>query len=176
MTESLVVQNLGEYLEDPDIETIIFKDEQHFSSNIEETESSGPPIFVVYANEQDALEFEQTNNSITRKPRNPLFCKICNEAFKSAIMLDQHLFYQHGENECKICQKSFLDLKKFKIHSNKCAAMKTLMCSYCGEGFQYEKTLEEHVVRRHEQDKKIPCTICGKFFADGKDMKNHLFR
>lgn len=174
MNESLVDQTLEEYFEDPDFETIIVKDEGLASSSHERPETNKKK----QGNDRDVLEINKGNLSVAKKLKVVYPCEICHDIFRSTISLEQHLFYQHSETDCKNCQKSFSDLKKLRVHSNKCSAIKSLqlMCSYCGDGFQYEKTLEEHVVRRHEQEKKVPCGICGKFFADGKDMKNHLFR
>ena len=104
-----------DYDDEPSVfETIIVK--QSSTTRSKKPKIAYPKVIIDFDDKsQDEMDTFESNKS--SKKFFKYLCNQCNQSFKSTISLDQHLFYQHGETDCKNCQKSFSDLKKLRTHS-----------------------------------------------------------
>ena len=93
-------------------------------------------------------------------------CAECSKQFKKKYNLICHLRTHEDKNadECTICKKKFVNLKKYEqdVHSRK-----NLTCERCG------KKVRKINYNKHVANCKISCTICNKIFTSPRYLKQH---
>ena len=100
--------------------------------------------------------------------------KVCNICGKMVTNLDQHLNYNHSNDEikmskCQICGKNF---KKNSLWSHLKTHQETKCCPICGLNV---RKLREHIQSIHtpEEDKRFHCQDCGKGFHTDCSLQKH---
>ncbi|XP_055684311.1 gastrula zinc finger protein XlCGF58.1-like [Lutzomyia longipalpis] len=123
----------------------------------------------------------------TDKPYPPYFCPFCSKPFttkrnRKIHYLGAHKKYNEKTKSCHVCQRTFAGITKAYIKHmlNEHGLVveerqEETPCQYCKVRFPSEKSLEEHVKRRHIIDGKIrtKCKYCGDFFDDYNTLMEH---
>ena len=117
-----------------------------------------------------------------REPYKPYKCKHCEFASKEFEPLRKHILSSghRDDHECKICGKRFPILGRLhfhlkRIHLREADETEIIQCSYCGQTFDNQKSLECHLDVHHPgiQDNKHTCEKCGKNFMFESTYKRH---
>ena len=60
-------------------------------------------------------------------------------------------------------------------HIDKCLNIRNHKCEECGEAFVEERTLNDHLERKHSDERNYVCDFkgCGKAFKTKVDLSNH---
>ncbi|XP_013107926.1 zinc finger protein 62 [Stomoxys calcitrans] len=134
-----------------------------------------------------------------RKTPKPVHkCDICNEIFRSAIVLGAHRFKHTGifcdicgkpfkqvgtmvrhkirhtgikEFKCQECPKEFFTAKELKSHMY-CHIGMQIVCEICGKKCRDRGVLTAHM-RRHTGERPAKCEVCGKSFFSIYDLNVH---
>lgn len=113
-------------------------------------------------------------------------CKICNAKFTFATNLRKHL-HRHIKPKdervwkqlpiekriCDICFKVFKYRPSMLKHRKK-HEMSGKHCKFCDEIFDNAVKLYRHMEDKHEKEKNIVCTECGKKFFKEWNLKMHM--
>ncbi|XP_075159000.1 uncharacterized protein LOC142232168 [Haematobia irritans] len=113
-------------------------------------------------------------NKWDRKTPKPIHkCEICNEVFRSAIVLRSHQ-YKHTGIFCDICGKPFKHVGDMVRHKIRHSGIKEHKCKECPKEFFTAKELKGHMFCHNGMP--IVCEVCGKKCRDGGDLKAHMRR
>uniref|UniRef100_A0A1I8QBJ7 C2H2-type domain-containing protein n=1 Tax=Stomoxys calcitrans TaxID=35570 RepID=A0A1I8QBJ7_STOCA len=134
----------------------------------------------------------------SKTPKTVHKCDICNEVFRSEIILRAHKFKHTGifcdicgkpfrhvgtmvshkirhtgikEFKCKECPKEFFTLKELKAHMS-CHTGMQVVCEICGKKCRDRGVLTAHM-RRHTGERPAKCEVCGKSFFSIYDLNVH---
>ena len=105
-----------------------------------------------------------------------LICYTCENTFKNAGSLFEHVFFKHGphpEMACPECDEIFhvpraLHLHRKKVHGGK------LTCPDCGKQFMKERTHDYEAHLQSHTDQNIPCELCDKVFKNTVNLQQHI--
>lgn len=121
-------------------------------------------------------------SSTAQKNKSPRLypCNHCEMVFKRAWKLDEHIkSLKKGKSlMCKKCYTGFdnrADLVQHMEQSEKCKKKpmaKTALCTYCGESFVSNWTLEVHT-RRHLNIRPFECDKCDQKFYTRLQLRRH---
>nr|CAH7738245.1 unnamed protein product [Callosobruchus chinensis] len=92
-------------------------------------------------------------------------CRHCNAKFKGKQSLDDHIVKNHKEfiadvsskiHECKHCSYkttnvAYLNNTHMAKHLRVGCNVKRLLCKYCNASFRVKKTLDDHILKNHEE-------------------------
>lgn len=119
-------------------------------------------------------------------------CNICSKVFTQVCSLNAHKRTVHDEGakyKCNICGRNCLNYKKLEEHKLVHTKDKQHPCTYCDKYFKYERSLVQHLERKHnsranmqkilgdaaELDlSEFTCHICSKVFNNRFSYKGHL--
>ncbi|CAG9802959.1 unnamed protein product [Chironomus riparius] len=111
--------------------------------------------------------------SYHKKERNTQ-CTICKRKFYHRD-LKKHMQHVHGEKKisCEVCGKLYTCIENLKLHLKYHSDPK-YACEYenCDKKF-HQKTLWEHHMLKHKNERSISCTECNNTFYTLRDLKRH---
>ena len=83
---------------------------------------------------------------------------------------------QEKKMKCKLCSKTFSELKKLVLHQRMHvpSSVKLLSCNHCEKIFNGAYNLKAHMVV-HSGEKPYSCDMCGKSFAFNSCLRRHRF-
>lgn len=171
------------------------KSSLHFDSPHPDIRSMSSPVMIKAEQENDLNDSNSTRTRarprVSRskklpeptKPDETEFCckwAGCNERFKSAGDLNDHLEEMHltkGKSqytcEWEGCNKTFSQRQKLVRHLKVHSKYKPYQCPQCQKCFSTEDTLNQHK-RVHSGEKPYECHICHKRFAISNSLKIHI--
>ncbi|XP_043273998.1 zinc finger protein 37-like isoform X13 [Venturia canescens] len=106
--------------------------------------------------------------------------------------------------ECATCEMTFVERRRYRRHLAKHNNTKSFECDKCGQKFKYNSNLkshirhvhdecppvynctmcdfttkgpyylQEHFTRKHTEEYKYECNICGKHYKSERDYKAHM--
>lgn len=136
------------------IEDEKFESEQEISEIPSEDEESYKSDF----DEEDAETIEhesRVKGGETMISSVDFICMYCKDSYNSYDSLVDHLSSRVCQsNNCKICNRTFDDVRKFKAHM-----------------YNHKKTEEEQLKRK---EKRLVCEECGKVFTNTFSLKCHI--
>ncbi|XP_069089502.1 zinc finger protein 398-like isoform X7 [Pleurodeles waltl] len=167
------------------------------------TGKGGPPRYLLgndleYEYESDGLMIPECRESAQR--RRPYRCVVCGEAFndieqamkhqKSHITWDERAtaasvesFMKNGYTKrsladdenywCHLCEKSFSNSYKLRVHQRNHTGEKPYKCIICGKCFATKSYLTFHI-RTHTGERPFLCKVCGKGFTKSYHLKVHM--
>ena len=128
----------------------------------------------------------------------PLSCPVCHEKFSRGFILNTHCKLKHNYSQqdliiagmlsqkakpdylkekekdttfsCSICNIMYVSKGRFKRHMLS-HQENVLSCEKCRKLFSKPQTLE-----RHKRFKCHECTVCGKTFKEGNNLRSHVQR
>ncbi|KAI8128859.1 Transcription factor grauzone [Lucilia cuprina] len=113
------------------------------------------------------------------KRKGYLLC--CNRKFYERNNLVDHLQCHLNPDyfKCPQCGKVLSDRKNFKSHLLRVHRPKDVVlkhsCEICGKSFTQGYVLRTHkLTHLPKEEKKFPCTECGKFFRRPETLKEHI--
>ena len=135
-----------------------------------------------------AMETRQWNKFVQNLRR--YRCEICGLQCRNKSGLKTHLRVHTGEKpfRCSLCGRGFARGYDMKIHVNSCKKKSTWVprkminivhgvrryrCEICGLQCRNKSGLQTHL-RVHTGEKPFRCSLCGRGFARGYDMKIHV--
>ncbi|CAK1594889.1 unnamed protein product [Parnassius mnemosyne] len=109
-------------------------------------------------------------------------CHLCSKQFKSKFYLFEHIKMVHIANDksysvCKICGRSFADLKMLLKHKK---THETKECLLCDKLFSSQKRFDSHLQRhavKFNMVKKLKvqiCSFCEKECSNGNELSLHV--
>ena len=107
-------------------------------------------------------------------------CYICGEGFESVRCLKAHVTIHTSDSQhfCSECGRWFKDQtvlrKHARRHDEQSDGGKIIDCSMCGEKYDTEADLAEHVLGYIPQMKVNACLVCGRHLAPMSSMEKHL--
>ncbi|CAH1795835.1 unnamed protein product [Owenia fusiformis] len=147
------------------------------TSNIKQEIGAGPQHDFSEGTHQkpSLIELAQSDSETPITEKTPTECKICNKSFKD---LKSHKLYKHSGGKvrrftCKSCPKSFLYLNKLELHQRIHTGLRLFKCKYCEKEFTHKGTLYWHEMI-HTGTKQYKCTICSKQFRKSEALKVHM--
>ena len=135
--------------------------------------------------------------ALQRRSYRYLSCDKCNFSAKRLRILTEHMYKEHDQTRCDICEKESTNFdslwehrkthsyerfvckicgkkvigKKFHIHMGNHVDNSTSICSICGKAIK-KRFLEQHLSRMHDIQ-SVKCTICGKDYRKSY-LKIHM--
>ncbi|XP_058834830.1 gastrula zinc finger protein XlCGF49.1-like [Topomyia yanbarensis] len=73
---------------------------------------------------------------------------------------------------CEACFKRFDDPKKLMRHKKTHCQQQKLKCLHCGVYLKSRSSYSSHL-QRHKNGRRFECEMCGKCFADKRDLRAH---
>ncbi|XP_077289989.1 uncharacterized protein LOC143913845 [Arctopsyche grandis] len=74
---------------------------------------------------------------------------------------------------CKICVKSFVDMKTYKQHCLRQHLTKPFICDKCGLTFKNKNGLTGHLIRMHKKKAPLACELCTYSTTTTYNMTRH---
>ncbi|KAG6464136.1 hypothetical protein O3G_MSEX014299, partial [Manduca sexta] len=103
------------------------------------------------------------------------WCRVCGDAF---VCTKTHRERLHKETlnpppelHCAACDTQFLNAAALLAHAHAAQCGTQHWCLHCGEGFQLENALRDHVLASHKV--QFPCDKCNKVFSHESKLNNH---
>lgn len=113
-------------------------------------------------------------------------CKYCDMEFDSTPKLLQHqkkihdLSISTGNHfECTLCNTRFSSLKNLQKHHQQkhsdipASELQLFKCHHCELTFETTDLMIQHMVEKHEYEKKFNCEICQSFFGWKTGLTRH---
>lgn len=105
-------------------------------------------------------------------------CFICEEKYKKAIELKQHMSHHPRTNavfKCSMCGKACCNEKTLELHQKRKHSKRILNCEYCEKTFEQKLPLKCHVEESHGHElKKYQCNQCPEYFSLEFFLNSHL--
>lgn len=121
---------------------------------------------------------EDNRKSADKKPEKGYDCPTCETHFTLRRDYNKHMAKHNNLRpfECPECKKKFkynVGLKKHteSQHSENAPNFACDMCDFTTKQSHY---LQEHFTRKHTEEYKYQCSICGKNFKAERDYKAHM--
>eukprot|EP00088_Acartia_fossae_P007069 TRINITY_DN13283_c0_g1_i7.p1 TRINITY_DN13283_c0_g1~~TRINITY_DN13283_c0_g1_i7.p1 ORF type:complete len:528 (+),score=103.60 TRINITY_DN13283_c0_g1_i7:64-1584(+) len=106
-------------------------------------------------------------------------CHLCDKEFPNDKRLNRHIKMKHKEIKCEECGESFDSKADLKEHKNFTKHSTTttqqnhkIMCEKCDKFFLSNQTYQRHVLQFHS--KNHVCSVCNEAFDVMKDLKSHM--
>ncbi|CAG0883486.1 unnamed protein product [Cyprideis torosa] len=114
----------------------------------------------------------QSGNSVTVAIHT---CDVCGRTYKHKRHLNRHAKSHMGIKpfECDICGKRFTEAFDLGEHRRIHDAIKTVPCPYCDKCFPSNIRRNEHVRKKHSEEKPYHCPRCPEKFSDFRSEANH---
>ena len=149
----------------------------------------------ILLNENNRDNVTENVNVVNKSNRNSnkIQCNLCEWSSTKPSHLEGHMLKHTGQYMCGVCDKMFKTKNEAKeheeTHSNK------FVCITCDKVFLSEHSFKQHMQSKHgnndrartslpvghpnryqrkESVQNIPCTICSKVFATGKEVDDHM--
>ncbi|XP_045452094.1 zinc finger protein 431-like isoform X2 [Melitaea cinxia] len=74
---------------------------------------------------------------------------------------------------CDLCGEVFKTADSLTVHKKNTHFRKSVKCEHCSRTFVSDYYLSRHVKRKHSEDKKFICPICGRGFAFKGELSSH---
>ncbi|CAH2090505.1 unnamed protein product [Euphydryas editha] len=74
---------------------------------------------------------------------------------------------------CDLCGEVFRNADKLSVHKKNVHFRKPVKCVHCSRVFVSDYYLKRHMKRKHNEDKKFVCDICGRGFAFKGELSSH---
>ncbi|XP_012253228.2 zinc finger protein 729-like [Athalia rosae] len=158
---------------------------QHESEK-EESKVEPMPLEVSFHEDDNTLDFENSDNSYDSDPlsqEGKHTCEKCKEAFSTKKALQKHMT-KHEALMCNICNQEFGDLDAFKTHQTQHVSEEVLTAEDLEENLKYvsqllESTHDDEGVRvrrktRHSGNKGLQCPKCPMVYSHKKSLLRHL--
>ncbi|GJE86449.1 zinc finger protein [Phanerochaete sordida] len=116
-------------------------------------------------------------------------CLICDVGFRAELIFTTHIRSMHPELWCGHCRIAFASSGQLLEHFLDAESSVHPTCTMCGEGFENQDILEEHMAMRHQpapptpppptpatiQDESsdIMCTKCDRTYRRTEDLLRH---
>ncbi|KAL0272843.1 UNVERIFIED_CONTAM: hypothetical protein PYX00_005667 [Menopon gallinae] len=144
----------------------------------------------LHAAEADIREMEARTKTVYVDAH---MCEMCNEAYETKALLNQHISQQHadimtaitkttrrqpngtarkGNLSCKQCGRMFHHRNSLMYHLKSHLGERPHHCEVCGKGFFATSALKVHM-RQHSGVKPFKCEFCGRNFRQWGDLKYH---
>ncbi|CAG9819415.1 unnamed protein product [Phaedon cochleariae] len=104
-------------------------------------------------------------------------CPICNESFDNVLKLKLHVpsHCQNNNFTCPHCKKAFKKYSIIRKHIRAFHCERTHECQYCAKRFPTLDKLRMHLLR-HSDHREFLCADCGKQFKRKDKLKEHCKR
>ena len=133
----------------------------------------------VFTLKDDLKDHQRKSHPVQRQ----FHCDRCYKSFTKRSHLNEHKESHRRPVQCKVCEKFFKrrgNLKKHMktFHSsneplNKDIELSTHDCEKCGESFENNVYLVQHIRRVHDENKPNKCDKCDKSFVFKSELKRH---
>ena len=123
------------------------------------------------------------NHQVVHSEGGSYVCFLCGSAFKTPTNLKAHISTHPAaevENACEECGHWFKDRTLLTKHIGRHAAAalddgrKIVDCGMCGEEYETDADLAEHVLGHVSELKQNMCLVCGRHLAPLSSMEKHL--
>ncbi|KAK8762925.1 hypothetical protein V5799_034462 [Amblyomma americanum] len=110
-------------------------------------------------------------------PTPPLCCEMCNGAFATQTLLDEHQQREHtlgpqGKYCCTYCPYSSDSMTHVTLHERTHTGVRPFVCKTCKKAFKQSYSLTRHLLA-HTGDKPYKCTDCGRRFTESSNLSRH---
>lgn len=114
----------------------------------------------------------------TETANRPFSCNLCNENFKTAYVLKNHILAHDKKRPsvlCQYCGKAYKSSGSLHVHTQNIHHGRTFACTWpeCQRRFTQKAHQESHL-RRHVGDRPFKCEKCCDSFYDRRDLRNHM--
>ncbi|VVC30037.1 Hypothetical protein CINCED_3A003760 [Cinara cedri] len=134
-----------------------------------------------YYDSEFRLRCHQRAHEMRRKPREILYCDVCNAQFNDKNSLKHHAI-THIEpperlrrlHECRFCGKTFVKPIEKVNHERVHTGEKPFACPVCGRCFRLKDLVQKHM-RVHTKERPYKCRHegCEKTFSASSSRVNH---
>ncbi|XP_021343987.1 zinc finger protein 91-like [Mizuhopecten yessoensis] len=102
-------------------------------------------------------------------------CEICDQSFKTKVVLQRHIRTYHTTESCDICglQIHLQLMGNHKLaheHENK---SRDFICSICEDSFKTADSFRTHLEIHKNDDRPYTCEVCGKTYITVRNLKEH---
>ncbi|XP_064075964.1 zinc finger protein 135-like isoform X4 [Vanessa tameamea] len=113
-----------------------------------------------------SMKLRHRHDGVIKVDTSSLSCKICFENIQDLESLIKHL---HNEHKIYFDKSLSINLQSYKLIKD------NFPCPFCGDVFRYFRTLLNHVVKMHSDNKNI-CMHCGMAFRNAPNLRTHIAR
>ena len=98
------------------------------------------------------------------KGEKPFKCRLCDKAFTSTMLRNQHMFVHWGHKKfiCDVCGKGFMSRKHFHDHLRIHNGEQQYRCEVCGKEFIYYRLVLQDLLKHNQFGFGFDDIICSK--------------
>ena len=103
------------------------------------------------------------------------FCDKCGKSFQASHLLKYHeLSHEDPKFPCDSCQYKGLTKGALKVHIKAVHTRESVQrCDVCFEGFAVQRSLINHMIKKHDGEHKFKCDKCNRIFLTEQRFSLH---
>lgn len=126
------------------------------------------------------LSYDLKRHMIKHSTKRSFKCNLCENAFKTANYLKNHVQSVHAAKpernfQCKICDRTYRHERHLNYHLRKHQNDLRFSCDLCNppQLFHYSDAVKWHKIRYHDHPAPFNCSTCNRRFIHEKSLKTH---
>ena len=104
-------------------------------------------------------------------------CEVCGQGFMRENVLQRHsTTHKEQKYVCTLCGKYFLSESSLRLHSFTHKRKLTRSCNLCGTKLKDDNAVISHKRKHHSCNKYVRCSMCGQGFETELELDEHLLK
>lgn len=100
-----------------------------------------------------------------------IFSRRCTKKFETKDAVIAHCALDHKRFQCTHCPNIRLYADLYKHLRDQHGIIENAICEHCGQIFGCNRTLQDHIKRKHTVSNPVQCDICKEWFKSRETIR-----